>query len=195
MNIKTTCAACAALLLGAAAPQGAGGEMAYEKYTSDGAYFSVMAPAVWQKHEAISEGRQNREFGLTLKGPKNTAGAYLRVSVIFYAPDHPRFKTAEKFIKRNAFEDPTMKIKGETYGPLKPIILAGLRGQQFERKTFDFIPPYGVNPKKVPVIQYRVVLPGKKGGFYVLTYHAPQDISAQSLPVFKKITDTFRPGE
>ena len=200
MNKQNLLAALAALLLVAApaalpAQGTAPAAKDMESFTCDGAFFTALLPKGWQKHEAITEGRQNREFGVTLKGPKNADGAYLRISVLFYAADHARFKTADKYLNLNAYPDPTLKIKGETYGPVKAAVVAGRRGQQFERKTFDFIPPYGVKPKKVPVYEQRLVIPVKKGGFYVLSYHAPEDISAKNLPVFKEILKSFKPAQ
>jgi hypothetical protein len=187
----------AACLCAAAGTAGAAGIPAapdgMEPYTADGNFFTALVPSGWEKNENITQGRQSREFGVDLKGPQNKRGAFLRISIIYYSPDHPRFKTHEKYLRLNSKPDPTLRIKGETYGPVKPLTVAGRRGTQFERKTFDFIPPYAVDPKKVPVYEYRAVIPGKKGGFYAIIYHAPEDLRAANAALFKKVLGGFKP--
>lgn len=201
MRIKYARAALAILILAALPPglpaQGKEGNRtmpAEESYTSDGAFFTAPLPKGWEKSESISEGRQNREFGVDLKGPKSKDGAYLRISLIYYASDHPRFKTVEKYLRLNSRPDPTLRIKGEAYGPVTAVVVANRRGKQFERRTFDFIPPYGVDPKKVPVYEYRAVVPGKKEGFYTLIYHAPEDLRKENFGIFKRILAGFKPA-
>lgn len=166
----------------------------FQEYTSDGAFFTAQIPTGWDKNESISEGRLNREFGVSLQGPESKDGAYLRITLLYYAKDHPRFKTVEKYLRLNSRPDPLLTVKGETYGPVTPIVVAHRPAKQFERRTFDFIPPYGVDPEKVPIYEYRVVFPGKKEGMYVLIYHAPEDLKSGSIGVFKKIMASFKPA-
>ena len=166
----------------------------FEEYTSDGAFFTALVPKAWARNESISQGRQNREYGVDLKGPKSKDGAYLRISLIYYAHDHPRFKTIEEYLRLNSRPDPTLMIKGETYGAVTSVTVAHRPGRQFERRTFEYIPPYGVDPQKVPIYEYRVVVPGETGGLYALIYHAPEDLQKESLAIFKKILANFKPA-
>ena len=164
----------------------------FEDYICDGNFFTARVPKGWPKHESITAGRQAKEYGVDLKGPQGKDGAYLRISLTYYGPDHGRFKTMEKYIRLNT--RPAMPIKGEKYGPVSNIMAANRKGKQFERRAFEFIPPYAVEPKKVPVFERQVVLPGKKGGFYALTYHAPMDLAKENLPVFEKVMLYFKPN-
>ncbi|MDD5210101.1 MAG: hypothetical protein PHV36_11990 [Elusimicrobiales bacterium] len=202
MKIKFTRAALTVLILAALQPglpaqqseRSQAMPAGFQEYTSDGAFFTAQVPVDWDKSESISEGRLNREFGVSLKGPKSKDGAYLRITLLYYAPDHARFKTVEKYLRLNSRPDPLLTIKGETYSRVSAIVVAHRPAKQFERRTFDFIPPYGVDPKKVPVYEYRVVFPGKKEGIYVLIYHAPEDLKKENLAVFKKIMASFKPA-
>ena len=161
-------------------------------FTCDGNFFTAKVPEGWAKSESISLGRQAKEYGVDFKGPKDKDGAYARISLTYYGPDHRRFKTMEKYINLNS--RPLMAVKGEKYGPVANITAASRRGKRFERRTFDFIPPYAVKPLKVSVFEVQVVLPGKKGGFYALTYHAPMDIEKANMPVFDKVLLDFKPN-
>lgn len=161
-------------------------------FTCDGDYFTAKVPKTWPKNESISMGRQAREYGVDLKGPKGKAGAYTRISLTYYGPDHKRFKTVEKYISLNS--KPQMNIKGEKYGPVSNVMVASRNGKQFERRTFEYIPPYSVKPVEVPVFELQVVLPGKKGGFYALTYHAPMDLAKENMAVFDEVLLRFKPN-
>lgn len=166
----------------------------FEEYTSYGAFFKASVPKDWGRNESISEHRLGSEFGVDLKGPKSKDGAYLRISLIYYAPDHHMFKNIEEYLRLNARPDATLRIEGETYGEVTAIVVAHHPGRQFERRTFEYIPPYGVDPQKVPIYEYRVVFPGETGGIYVLIYHAPEDLQKENLGIFKKILTSFKPA-
>lgn len=166
-----------------------------ENFVCDGGFFTAQVPAGWPKNEAISLRRQAREYGVDLKGPAGKDGVFTRISLTFFGPDHARFKTVEKYLNINSRPDPDFPVPGEKYGPLSVVLVAHRRAQQFELKTFTFVPPDGENPLKVAVYERHVVLPGKKGGFYVLTYHAPADIAKANLPVFEAVLAGFKPAK
>jgi hypothetical protein len=163
-------------------------------FVCDGNYFSVKLPKAWPKTEMITAGRQAREYGVDLKGPKNSEGAYARISIIYYGANHRLVKTMDKYIRLNSGPDTSLPLAGEEYGPVRDISVAGRKGKTFEVKTFVFIPPYGVKPKKVPVLEKKVILPGEKGGLYVLIYHVPSDIAQANSQIFEKTLNTFKPG-
>lgn len=192
--MRKTLLACLCVCAGAAVWAGAGKTAAQmEKYTCDGNFFTAMVPKDWAKKENISSGRQAREFGVDLKGPANKDGAFSRISLTYFAPDHARFKTMEKYLRINAAPDPDFPVPGEKYGPLSAVLVGNRRAQQFELRTFSFIPPDAVEPLKVAVYEKHVVVPGLKGGFYVLTYHAPADIAKAGAGVFKAVLAGFKP--
>lgn len=166
----------------------------FKEYTCDGAFFKAQLPSAWQKTENVTTGRQAREYGADFTGPSNQDGAYTRISLIYYGPDHARM-TFKKYLDLNSLPDPLLPIAGETFGPVQDVKLAGRAAKSFDRKTFDFIPPYAVRQKKVPVYERKVLLPGEKGGFYALTLHAPADISKEIAPVFEKVLDSFSPAD
>lgn len=166
----------------------------FEEYICDGAFFKAQVPSVWRKTENITAGRQEKEYGADFTGPSNKDGAYARISLLYYGPDHGRM-TLEKYLQLNSEPDPLLPVAGEEFGEVKDVKLAGRAAKTFDRKTFDFLPPYAVEQKKIPVYERRVVFPAGKGGFYVLAFHAPADISRELWPVFEKVLDGFSPAK
>lgn len=166
-----------------------------EQFTSDGNFFTAMVPKAWAKTERISAGRQAREFGADFLGPTSKDGVPARISLTFFGADHDRFTSVDKYLRINAKPDPDMTVEGEKYGPLTKTKIAGRGASQFEVNTFSFIPPNAVNPKEVPIYEKHIVVPGKKGGFYVLTYHAPADIAKANIGVFDAVVKSFKPAK
>ncbi|MHB0996409.1 MAG: hypothetical protein ACYC2I_08580 [Elusimicrobiales bacterium] len=165
----------------------------FMEYTCDGAFFKAQVPSSWKMMENVTTGRQAKEYGADFAGPSNKDGAYTRISIIYYGADHARM-TFEKYLDLNSKPDPLLPIAGEAFGQVQDFSLAGRAAKAFDRKTFDFIPPYAVNPKKVPVYERKVVLRGEKGGFYALTLHVPADISREFTATFDKVLDGFSPA-
>lgn len=197
--LKKNMKAVLALLLACAAagPASAGGKaaMQMEKFVCDGNFFTAMVPKGWEKHEGISSGRQAREFGVDLKGPKSKDGVNARISLTYFGADHARYKTMEKYMRINSKADPDFPVAGEEYGPVSVVLVANRRAQVFELKTFTFVPPHAVKPLKVTVFERHIVVPSLKGGFYVLTYHAPADIAKANLPAFEAVVAGFKPAK
>lgn len=193
--IKALMILCCAGAAACAHAKTAGEKPQMTAFTCDGNFFKAMVPKDWGKTERISAGRQAREFGVDLKGPAGKDGAFSRISLTFFGADHPRFTTMDKYLGINAVPDPDLPIEGERYGPLTKVLVAGRSAKQFELNTFSFIPPYAVNPVKVPIYEKHIVIPGKKGGFYVLTYHAPADIAKANIGVFNAVVKSFKPAK
>ena len=55
---------------------------------------------------------------------------------------------------------------------------------------YEIVPP----SKKVTIIERYIVIPAGKG-FYVLNYHAPEDLAKEYESVFNKIISSFEPHE
>ena len=164
--------------------------MECEDYTSDLDAFSAKVPKGWPQNSDPIFGRSAKEYHVNLGGPENAEGAVLWIALTYYGPDHRRF-TMEKFIRLNSSSD--SPIEGERYDPVTDITVAGLAGKHIQWHTFDYIPPDAVSPAKIPILERLVVLPGVKAGFYVLMYHAPEDIAQEHMPVFEKVLESFTP--
>jgi len=187
------CAACFAWLQNSSAEKEPAA-VDFRDFVCDGDFFTAKIPGTWPKSESITAGRQAREYGVDLKGPRNKDGAYSRISLTYYAADHRQF-TMDKYIRLNSIPDSSMLILGKKYGPVCDVTVGGRKGKMFEIQTFDFIPPYAVKPKEVAVLEKAVVLPGKEGGFYVIEYHAPLDIAEANMKLFDEVLANFKPVE
>jgi len=76
----------------------------FDDFVCDGNFFTAKIPKGWPKSESITTGRQAREYGVDLKGPKSRDGAYARISLTYYAADHRLF-TMDKYILLNSRPD------------------------------------------------------------------------------------------
>ena len=156
-------------------------------------YFMAKIPKSWVKYESIASGEVAKEYGVNLKGPKNKAGGFSSITITYYGPDHGYFTSAEKFLKLNADPRERMNLPGEKVGPVKTVTIAGRAASQFDQKIFIFIPPYAVDPVKIPMFKRLIILKGNKG-FYVLEYSAPEDIADESMKIFDQVIASFKPN-
>ncbi len=162
-----------------------------EKFICYKNFFTVNIPTSWEKYEEILAADEEKVYGVDLKGPQNQEGAFTSISVQYYGPDHLMFQFAEKFIEANS----KVRIaEGEKVGPLTTATLAGRPARQFDRNVFLLIPPHAVTPKQIPMFERLIVLPGLKGGFYVLQYSSPEDLSKQYMEIFEKVVASFKPN-
>jgi len=171
-----------------------GATMEYTDYLPKHGHFKCVLPKAWQALETGDTGERQKIYGIEAAGQPDSSGVRVRVSVDYYAKDNAMYETPEAFVANLSKADPLLPIKGEKYGPVKPVKAAGMTGKQFERKVFEFIPPESVKPAKVAVVERYAVLTAKEG-FYVLTYKAPEKIAASNSDIFKKVLDSFKTGK
>lgn len=165
----------------------------FKNYTCHMNYFTAKIPKSWVRHENITAGEAAKEYGVHLRGPQNKDGGFTSISIIYYGPDHGRFNSAEKFLKLNSDPNESMPLPGETFGLVETVSIAGRSASQFDKKTFIFIPPYAVEPVKIPMFERTIVLKGNEG-FYALTYSAPEDISGEYMEIFEQVIASFTPN-
>lgn len=177
----------AAGVLGAEPPRA----RAFEKFTSDGAFFTAMIPSDWEKAEEIILGRQEKRYGADLTAPKMAEGAFTNISLIYFGPDHLMFKTYEKYIARN-MEMPRKKKGEQTTGPHETV-LNGRKAFSFEVQRYEAIPPGAPDPARVLIYRKQIIIPAKKG-FYALILESPKSAAKSYLAVFDKICASFKPG-
>ncbi|OGR50411.1 MAG: hypothetical protein A2049_03000 [Elusimicrobia bacterium GWA2_62_23] len=162
---------------------------AMEKFVCDGNVFTAMVPSDWEKEEEIIAGRQEKQYGVDLYSPgEKPAGA---VSLIYFGPDHPRFKTWEKYLA--TLRDTKDGIQGEVVGKLTDTVVNNRYAKTFDKKTFAFIPPYAPEPEKIEMLERYVIIPAKKG-FYALSFKSPKGEAKRHLAVFEKILKSFKPA-
>jgi len=166
----------------------------FEEFVCDMNFFKANVPTDWARHEEITQGRIAKAYGVDLRGPQNKDGAFSRISITYYGPDHRRFRSAEKFLELNATMTVVMlHVEGETIGPVSEVSVAGMTASQFDRRVFLFIPPYSVKSKKIPMFERLIVLKGKEG-FYVLEYSSPEDVANKHIKVFEQVVASFKPN-
>lgn len=186
MRMLTIIAFCLALPLPFAAAAQEGGQV---KYICDGAFFTAMIPSGWEKEEEILAGRAEKQYGVDLYSPGDKPGA--AISLLYFGPDHPRFKTFEKYIA--TLRDTKDRIRGEKPGKIRDTVVNNRYARTFDRRSYSMVPAYSPKPAKVEMLERFVVVPSKKG-FYSLSFKAPKGEAGRFLPIFEKIIATFKPS-
>jgi hypothetical protein len=162
---------------------------AMEKFTCDGSLFTAMLPSDWEKEEEIIAGRQEKQYGVDLYAPGKKPGA--AISLIYFGPDHPRFKTWEKYLA--TLRDTKDADPEEVLGKVTDTVVNNRYAKTFDKKAFAFDPPYAPEPEKIEMLERYVVVPAKKG-FYSLKLKAPKGEAKRYLAVFEKILKSFKPA-
>ncbi|HAH32513.1 MAG TPA: hypothetical protein DCL44_09405 [Elusimicrobia bacterium] len=159
----------------------------FEKFICDGNFFAAMIPSGWDKQEEILLGRQEKQYGvdLTYTNPKTRNIAFPSISLIYFGPDHLRFKTPAEYI--GASLQTRKKIKDETATAPRHSTFNGRKAQVFEKITYSSI------PKMALMFEKHVVMPAKKG-FFVLSFQAPNDAAKDYLKIFDKVIASFKPN-
>ncbi len=160
-----------------------------EKYVCDGAYFTAMVPSDWEKEDEITIGRQEKQYGVDLYAPGKPPAAV--ISLIYFGPDHARFKTAEKYIATQ--RETRDRIKGEKSGKVSSTVVNNRYAKTFDKLSYEMVPPYSPKAVKVEMLERFVVIPAKQG-FYSLSFKAPKGEARRYLAAFEKILKTFKPA-
>lgn len=163
----------------------------FSEFVSDGKYFSVKYPSKWGKSENLTTGRVYKEYGAVFQGPEKE-GVFAFMSFTYYAKDHGRFDSYEKYLKLNAYPDKDLKIPGEKYYTPRKIKLNGLPAFEFTQDTFKYIPPDAVKPGKVEIRVRKILVPSDKGGFFVLELNTPVASYKENNTVFDRAIRTFK---
>ncbi|MEW5950715.1 MAG: hypothetical protein AB1637_02340 [Elusimicrobiota bacterium] len=163
----------------------------FAEFTCDGKYFSIKYPAKWGKSENITTGRVYKEYGAVFQGPEKE-GFFAYLSFTYYGKDHGRFDSYQKYLKLNAYPDKDLPIAGEKYYTVKKIKLNGVQAFDFTQDTFKYVPPDGVNPKKVSIRVRKILIPSQGGGFFVLELNTPISSYTENNIIFEKSVKTFK---
>lgn len=155
------------------------------RYPIPEARYSISVPRGWQPKRDVREDKRSKVYGVLLVGPRADAGVASKISVDFYAPGNTLFPDADAFLKRS-HSDGVVPLSGEKTGPIVPAILAGLRGRKFQRKTSEFTPPDSPAARETRITEDTFVAPAR-GGFFVLTYSAPDALYARGLKSFDAV--------
>jgi len=175
---------------------------AFEEYISDGNYFKCLLPKDWSRYEAPDYSRDtSKVYGIDVfrGSSEHRAG----ISVKYYAGDNKLHKSAEKFIGIHSmpvFGGP--EKEGERYGPVKEMLIKGVKAKTFERVRYEFedhvYNPVSrryyepMNPRKFPMDERYIVIPAKEG-FYVLRYKASPDTVKRLEGIFQTVLNSFEP--
>lgn len=169
------------------------------EYVSEGNYFTCLVPAGWSRYEAPDpSGELTKVYGIaTYQGG---IGSRVEISVKYYAKDNKLQKTAEQFIEMHAKPLFGAADEGENYGPVRDILVKGVKSKTFERKRYEYEDHVydpkteryytPLHPRKFEMIERFIVIPGREG-FFVLLYEASPDRLKGHEPVFEKVLNSF----
>lgn len=178
----------------------------YEKYISEGNFFTVLIPIGWAKEEKNFSHAYTKTgdkvCGVELAWPHNKNDARLTISVLYYEYGQ-FFKSYERYI--NLKTGTFTRLAPEKDVHITNTAVAGRETKKFEIEKFELIPlpfnppdfkegiVYEIVPpsKKVTVIERYIVIPAEKG-FYVLNYTASPDIVKSIEGIFEKVLNSFK---
>jgi len=173
-----------------------------------GDFFSYAAPAGWGWTEGSTFGLSQEEkgvFGGTLHGPGRGA-VPLTIELHYYAKGNLLDESADRYIRGHADPSPGSKA-GEDLGPNGKATVSGRNATVFETRRSRLVPmpaesggantpPWiqvrpGIRAHKESIVERFVVIPAS-AGFYALRYRAPAAEFVTFLPVFERVTASFR---
>jgi hypothetical protein len=175
---------------------------AFEEYIAEGNTFKCLLPKGWSRYEAPDYSRDARKvYGIEVQ--QGNSEHRIGISVKYYAGDNKLHKSAEKFIRMHSmpvFGGP--EKEGERYGPVKEILIRGVKAKTFERGRYEFedhiYNPVSrkyyepMNPRKFPMDERYIVIPAKEG-FYALRYKASPDAFKSHEGIFQRVLESFEP--
>ncbi|MEW6686867.1 MAG: hypothetical protein AB1393_11780 [Candidatus Edwardsbacteria bacterium] len=181
----------------------------YEKYDSEGKYFSALTPKNWEKEEKNHPYSYMTEvYGVKLTGTENKDGALVTISILYYTGK--RISAAEAYKYEDFISSQLsspVRVNHDKEPDIVRTMIAGMQAIKLQVKTFDLVrlpmrdfPPmdrgikYETYPpsRKVIMIEQFIAVPAAKG-FYVLHYRAPEDIAREYMVVFEKVAGSFEP--
>ena len=139
------------------------------EYVSEGNYFTCLLPAGWSRYEAPDYSRElSKVYGIQVH--QGGIGSRVEISVKYYAKDNKLQKNVEQFIKMHA--QPIFgPEEGETYGPVRHILVNGARAKTFERRMYEYEdhvydPKSGryytpLHPRKFEMFERFIVIPAR----------------------------------
>ncbi len=161
----------------------------YSRFVMDKQYYSCEIPSGWSLERTPEKDEEYRIYEIQLLAPKG--GAFIYVS--YYAKDNKDFWGYEDFLRRNS-----RNVAGETknsrenYGPVKECSLNGRKAFQLERERLVFLHPESKSDESVAIREFFYVVPSFDGGFYVVHYSSPKTLYEEYMPVFRRITSSFK---
>jgi hypothetical protein len=163
----------------------------FKPYSMDSNYFSCEIPSTWGLNREKDKDEEYRIYEIELIAPESDA-ASATVFVSYYAGDNEDFNGYTDFIERNS-----KNVFGETrnarenYEPVKKAVLGKRNVFELARECMRYLSPQSKSDASVQLKEKLYVLPAKDG-FYVLHFTAPKTLFAKYLPVFERISRTFK---
>ncbi len=163
----------------------------FKNYYMDNDYFSCSVPDGWTLERDKDKDEEYRIYEIQLLAPK-AEKTPISVFVSYYAKDNEDFNGYEDFVKRNSRNVAgETKNKREIFESAKNITLAGRKGFELSRERLVSLYPKSKSDESVRLKEKLYVLPAKEG-FYVLHFSAQKTAFIANLPVFEKISKSFK---
>ena len=163
----------------------------FKNYHMDNDYFSCSVPDGWTLERDKDKDEEYRIYEIQLLAPK-AEKTPISVFVSYYAKDNEDFNGYEDFVKRNSRNVAgETKNKREIFESAKNITLAGRKGFELSRERLVSLYPKSKSDESVRLKEKLYVLPAKEG-FYVLHFSAQKTAFIAYLPVFEKISKSFK---
>jgi hypothetical protein len=163
------------------------------KYVSEGRHFECAIPAGWAMSEAAGQSAaEKKAYGFEASGPRSADGIALSVSVYYYGIGNTVYRSAEEFLRLKSKPVAGLQIEGEKYSAVKNVKIAGRQARQFDRTSFEFVPPNLAHSKKIAVFERYAVITARQG-FFVLNFYAPLATAKTNVKYYEALAASFKP--
>lgn len=169
----------------------------FREYSSQGHFFKCSVPRDWSEYQpgfGLSQ-EEKKVYGVTLFGPREGNPYPPTISLHYYAPGNLLHNTMARFIQTHSQPVFGTPSEGDSCGEVSPAVIAGRQAKTFERTNTRYIGKRSLNPNKVILYEYFVVIPDEKDqGFYVLELSVPAMAKSTYAPIFEVTAKSFQPG-
>jgi len=187
--------ACIALIEGALAQSRVmPDKRAAQVFISEGKYFQCALPEGWTKIDATmgQSSEESRIYGVDIIGPLGDEEIAPSISVKYFAKGNKLYRSAEEFIRMHSEPIPGLSIRGDEYGAVTDLQIAGRIATTFERKKHTFKRPRQVVNTPIPVYEHYIVLRAGEG-FYVLNLYSVFPSAKTNRLFFDSVVASFEP--
>lgn len=164
---------------------------AFTSYRMDSSYFSCEIPSIWDFKREKDQDEEYRIYEIELIAPESDK-APVTLFVSYYAGDNGDFDGYTDFIERNSSNalGETRNAR-ENYGPVKKTVLGRRKVFELERERMVYLNPESKSDASV-LLKEKLYILSAKDGFYVLHFTAPETLFLKYLPVFERVSRSFK---
>lgn len=167
----------------------------FVEYVSSGKYFKCNIPAGWSVYKpgfGLSA-EEKKIYGVTLVGPQNGSPFPPEISIHYYAPGN-LMDNMDKYVRIHSITDVGSAEKGQPYGEVRQMTIAGREAMVFEVIDIRSIKKRTINSPKHSIYEKYIVLPAMmEDGYYALKLSVFNERKDKYTGIFEESVRSFLP--